>query len=102
MRVHQFEIGAYYYETLREAGTGVEVSADAECVDIFRSFGYMDFSKYERTQNAYTNVYTEEDIEADEREYLQERYCCSLCQNLRCLYRFGTRSLYRYLAAIRA
>lgn len=71
------ETVTYYYETLREVGIGVEVSSDAECVDIFRSFGYMDFSKYERTQNAYT----EEEIEADEQEYLQERYFALFLKN---------------------
>lgn len=71
------ETVTYYYETLPEDGIGVVVSADLECVDIFRSFGYMDFSKYERTQNAYT----EEEIEADEQEYLQERYFALFLKN---------------------
>ena len=72
-----WEMVTYYYEPLLETGIGVEVSADAECVDIFRSFGYTDFSKYEREQNAYT----EEEIAGDECEYLQERYFALFLRN---------------------
>lgn len=71
------ETVTYYYETLPEAGIGVEVSADLEYVDIFRSFGYTDISRYEREQN----VYTEEEIEVDESEYLRERYFALFLRN---------------------